>query len=122
MSRVQTALTVWPVLSFAPASRCSTSGPDGMPEVAIDALRRSFDQLRVCGLSASKILTVDGTIESLKLKVSFEPGIISSPLVTGVPSGRVTDATRGTIVVVKVQWPPFTWCLVVSWKGLRVTV
>ena len=40
---------------------------------------------------------------SLKTNVSCHPGWTSIPLVTGVPSGRVTDTMRGTMVVVKVQ-------------------
>jgi len=64
--------------------------------------------LSVSALAPSVIFTVVGTITSLKASVIVVPGRTSEPSVMAAPPAPVTDAMRGTIVVVNVQCAAFT--------------
>src|SRR5262252_5526462 len=93
-----------------------------MPCVDADALRDPGAHASVSGCVPSISFTELATIASLNVNVSVVPGCSSEPSVIGAPLDPVTDAMRGTIVVVKVHRPPLNWCLLESVNECRVTV
>jgi hypothetical protein len=119
---VKPAATAWPVWSRPPGEIWMVSGPDARPAVENVALRSSVAHLRSAIWPLMVALMVTGSIWSLKASFKVAPGSISIPSFRAVPSPAVMATTRGMMIVVKVQWPPFTWWPLTSRIGLRSTV